>query len=144
METGVSAEGLYEYDSLPRGHWIRILKILPGSFDDPLVCELVSTYLDAAPPHRALSCAWGDRGEVESIVCSGFRRQVTVNLFEGLRRMRSLDSVEIAWADAICINQTDKQEKSSHVNQMADIYDRAAEVVVWLGDDSDGSSWNCF
>lgn len=138
METGVPAEGSYEYDSLPRGHWVRILKILPGSFDDPLVCELVSTDLDAAPSYKALSYVWGDHGKVESITCSGFQREVTVNLFEGLRRMRGLDRVETTWADAICINQTDKHEKSSHVNQMADIYDRAAEVVVWLGDDNDG------
>ncbi|KAK2613248.1 hypothetical protein N8I77_000172 [Diaporthe amygdali] len=132
------AEGLYQYDTLPRDGWFRILKLLPGRFDDPLVCELASTALDAAPSYRAISYVWGDHGKLESITCSGFRRKVTANLFEGLRRMRGTDDVEIAWADAICINQTDQKERSSQVNQMGEIYDRAAEVVVWLGDDDDG------
>lgn len=46
--------------------------------------------------------------------------------------------MEIAWADAICINQADNEEKSFQVNQMGDIYDKAAEVIVWLGHDTDG------
>lgn len=138
MKIGAMAEGLFQYDTLPSDRWFRILKVLPGRFDDPLVCELVTTSLDVAPPYRAVSYVWGDRERVESITCSGFRRQITVNLFEGLRQIRGTDDVEIAWADAICINQIDTKERSSQVNQMGDIYDRAAEVVVWLGDDRDG------
>lgn len=135
---GAMAEGPYQYDTLPQGRWFRILRVLPGRFDDPLVCELASTALDVAPPYRALSYVWGDHGKVESITCSGFRREITTNLFEGLRRIRRTEDAEIAWADAICINQTDKKERSSQVNMMGEIYDRAAEVVVWLGDDNDG------
>lgn len=132
------AEALYEYDILPTGPWFRILRVHPGRFDDPLVCELVSTALDAAPPYRAVSYVWGDHGKVESITCSGLRREITVNLFEGLRRIRGTEDVETFWADAICINQIDKKERSSQVNQMGEIYDRAAEVVIWLGNDDDG------
>lgn len=131
-------DGLYQYDTLPQGRWFRILKIRPGHFDDPLSCELVSTSLDEAPRYRALSYVWGDPGQVAPITCSGFRREITVSLYEGLRRIRGTDDVEIAWADAICINQADNEEKSFQVNQMGDIYDKAAEVIVWLGHDTDG------
>lgn len=130
----------YQYDTLPRGRWFRILKIHPGHFEDPLSCELVSTALDEAPQYRALSYVWGDPGAVASITCSGFKRKITVSLFEGLRRIRNTNNVEIAWADAICINQADNEEKSFQVNQMGDIYDKAAEVVVWLGHDVDGAA----
>lgn len=130
----------YQYDTLPRGRWFRILKVHPGHFKDPLSCELVSTALDEAPRYRALSYVWGDPGEVASITCSGFKREITVSLFEGLRRIRDTNDVEIAWADAICINQTDNEEKSFQVNQMGDIYDKAAEVVIWLGHDVDGAA----
>ncbi|WYZ35143.1 hypothetical protein EsH8_I_001419 [Colletotrichum jinshuiense] len=41
----------------------------------------------------------------------------------------------MAWADAICINQGDDIEKAHQVNLMGVIYDRATEVVVWLGND---------
>lgn len=130
----------YQYDRLPRGRWFRILKVHPGQFEDPLSCELVSTALDQAPRYRALSYVWGDPGQVASITCSGVKREITVSLFEGLRRIRGTNNVEIAWADAICINQTDNEEKSFQVNQMGDIYDKAAEVVVWLGHDMDGAA----
>lgn len=144
METRNTSERLHQYDTLPRCRWFRLIKVLPGRFDDPLVCELVSTALDTAPPYRALSYVWGDHGKVESITCSGFRRKITANLFEGLRRIRGTDDVEIAWADAISINQTDNKERSSQVNQMGEIYDRAEEVVVWLGDDTDGVADSAF
>jgi hypothetical protein len=38
------------------------------------------------------------------------------------------------WIDAICINQSDNKEKGIQVNMMGDIYDRATEVLVWLGE----------
>lgn len=37
------------------------------------------------------------------------------------------------WADAICINQNDKDEKSIQVNMMRRIYKHASSVCVWLG-----------
>ncbi|KAG6358473.1 hypothetical protein INS49_014357 [Diaporthe citri] len=130
----------YQYDNLPTGRWFRILKIHPGQFDDPLSCELVATPLDEAPQYRALSYVWGDPADVAPITCSGVKREITASLFEGLRRIRGTDAVEIAWADAICINQADNEEKSFQVNQMGDIYDKAAEVVVWLGHDIEGAA----
>jgi tetratricopeptide (TPR) repeat protein len=39
------------------------------------------------------------------------------------------------WADAICINQEDTEEKSEQVKLMALIYSRASQVVIWLGSD---------
>jgi hypothetical protein len=39
----------------------------------------------------------------------------------------------VLWADAICINQEDLQEKCEQVQQMKLIYQRAQLVVVWLG-----------
>jgi Heterokaryon incompatibility protein (HET) len=41
------------------------------------------------------------------------------------------------WADAICINQIDTSEKTEQVPLMADIYERAELVLVWLGKDED-------
>lgn len=37
------------------------------------------------------------------------------------------------WIDAICINQEDLLERSSQVSFIIDIYDRAENVMVWLG-----------
>jgi hypothetical protein len=37
------------------------------------------------------------------------------------------------WVDAICINQQDDDEKTEQLTRMADIYNRAFNVNVWLG-----------
>jgi len=39
----------------------------------------------------------------------------------------------ILWADALCINQTDDEEKSWQVAMMGDVYRAADQVIVWLG-----------
>jgi hypothetical protein len=43
------------------------------------------------------------------------------------------------WVDAICINQNDEKEKSHQVGIMAEIFNRASEVLVWLGPSEVGS-----
>ncbi|KAJ0269728.1 hypothetical protein COL940_012234 [Colletotrichum noveboracense] len=67
--------------------------------------------------------------------CPTFYRDVTVSLFQGLRHIRRTDCAGIAWADAI--NQFNDAEKAHQVDLMGVIYDQAAEVVVWLGHDSE-------
>jgi len=37
------------------------------------------------------------------------------------------------WVDAVCINQSDLEERSHQVALMAEIYTRAQSVLVWLG-----------
>lgn len=39
----------------------------------------------------------------------------------------------LVWADAICINQADVDEKSAQVNMMDRIYINASYVIAWLG-----------
>ncbi|KAF6815207.1 heterokaryon incompatibility protein [Colletotrichum sojae] len=134
----------YKYDALPQGRWFRQLHIHPGKPEDPIRCDMVAVALDKAPPFKALSYVWGDPTQVASINCAGFQREVTVSLFEGLRRIRSPDVMEVAWADAICINQSDNAEKAQQVDLMGVIYDTAAEVIVWLGNDPDNSAEGAF
>jgi hypothetical protein len=38
------------------------------------------------------------------------------------------------WVDAISINQTDLEEKNRQVSMMQEIYQRAKDVHIWLGD----------
>jgi hypothetical protein len=69
---------------------------------------------------------------------------VTASLYEALCRLRELRMQEMQgcaevyrnrffWVDAVCINQVDNDEKNHQVGRMAEIYDTAARVVVWLG-----------
>jgi Heterokaryon incompatibility protein (HET) len=44
------------------------------------------------------------------------------------------------WADVICINRDDDEEKAWRVQQMRDIYKNADSVFVWLGPEADDSN----
>ena len=43
------------------------------------------------------------------------------------------------WADALCINQADDDEKSEQVRARGQIYKRADNVWAWLGEQDDFS-----
>jgi hypothetical protein len=58
---------------------------------------------------------------------------ITYNLWTALRRLRLNDRSRLLWVDAVCINQSDDDEKSSQVRMMGDIYRGAARVLRWLG-----------
>ncbi|KPM35304.1 hypothetical protein AK830_g11259 [Neonectria ditissima] len=44
---------------------------------------------------------------------------------------------DLIWADAICINQGDVEEKSAQVSMMDRIYSKATFVLAWLGPEDD-------
>lgn len=142
---------LYEYDALPHSRCIRLLQILPGNEN---VCCLLQVFdLQSSPPYDALSYTWGDPRPPllqsiapaqyrrhHSIVCNGRALSVTQNLYDALIQLRSTKHTPTIrpleswiWIDAICINQGDLAERGAQVAMMADIYQRASTVVVWLG-----------
>ncbi|KAK4125477.1 hypothetical protein N657DRAFT_678594 [Parathielavia appendiculata] len=49
----------------------------------------------------------------------------------------------LVWVDAICVNQSDAEEKSQQLPLMQDIYSKAKKVVVWPGDDIDPNMVVC-
>lgn len=61
------------------------------------------------------------------------------NLRLALNHLRLESEPRVLWIDAICINQRDIHERNYKVTQMAQIYEQAERVVVWLGP-SDASS----
>ena len=45
------------------------------------------------------------------------------------------------WVDAICIDQSErgKEEKEKQLSKMAEIYNSASSVCIWLGDTYEGA-----
>ena len=41
------------------------------------------------------------------------------------------------WIDAICIDQSNLEERSSHASLIAQIYCRASSVIAWVGVQND-------
>lgn len=113
---------------------IRLLHILPSeSPESPVSCELRQYETDDLPAYEALSYCWGDSAERREIVCNGATHWVTTNLRDALVRLRLTNEARIVWADALCIAQSDEEEKSSQVRCMGSIFHCAKRVVVWLG-----------
>lgn len=113
----------------------RIVHILPGTFHDPICCELVTALLDDPPPYKTLSYVWGDATITRTIKLHGCDFEATDSLFRALRRYRLKTGVFVIWVDALCINQMDVEERGSQVGIMGKIYKRCEEVWVWLGED---------
>ncbi|EXF72947.1 hypothetical protein CFIO01_04653 [Colletotrichum fioriniae PJ7] len=109
---------------------IRILELLPGSFDDEIECKLKTITPSAS--YEALSYVWGDANDTRTIKVQGETMNVTANLKNALRHLRRAGEVLDLWVDAVCINQIDNAERKHQVGMMDIIYRGAERVVVWL------------
>ena len=118
---------------------IRILELLPGGPSDLFRCNLRHVTLSEHPEYEAISYCWGASLERKLIVCNDSILEITQSLFSALWRLRIPEEARFLWADAICINQSDPEEKSYQVALMRQIYQSAKIVDVWLGEAADGS-----
>ncbi len=121
----------------------RIVTLLPGEHHTPLSCTLShEDWHDPTHSYEAISYFWGDHRHTKTIHVGGKPFQVTSNLESALRHLRheEPDQQRRLWVDAICINQMDSQERSQQVSQMFHVYNKAKQVIVWLGDGSADSN----
>ena len=90
----------------------------------------------------ALSYVWGDSSVKREIYVNNTLVLVTANLEAALRQLQSHSRIRQGfriWIDALCINQTDLDERAVQVTRMKDIYARAWHVIVWLGPEAKNS-----
>ncbi|KAK5654713.1 hypothetical protein OQA88_7037 [Cercophora sp. LCS_1] len=115
----------------------RLVAIKPGSRNDDIRCGLIQISLSDLPQYEALSYVWGDPSDRTMIVLDGQDFSVTKNLSIALGYLRRASEERVMWIDAICINQSDTEERSAQVVLMADIYRGASRVVSWIGEEDD-------
>ncbi|KAF7509916.1 hypothetical protein GJ744_007230 [Endocarpon pusillum] len=130
-----SSQSIYRPLTTPKE--IRLILLEPGDKSDQISCKLIHVPLSWRTRYEALSYNWGDSNKRASVVCDGQTISVTANLHSALRDLRFTDRQRILWADCICINQNDLEEKSAQVKMMGQIYATARRTVVWLGEASD-------
>ncbi|KAH8732079.1 heterokaryon incompatibility, partial [Phaeosphaeriaceae sp. PMI808] len=104
--------------------------------------------LDDKPEYDALSYFWDNQipDKVIHISVDGNdnpkKLLVTANCGDAIRALRNClwwKSPYRIWVDAICIDQSNVEEKNSQVNMMGDIYRNAYIVRIWLGLSTDDS-----
>ncbi|KAH7138761.1 heterokaryon incompatibility protein-domain-containing protein [Dendryphion nanum] len=125
------------YRPLTEPKEIRLILLEPGDKSDQISCKLIHVTLSWRTQYEALSYNWGDSDKRASVVCDGETISVTANLHSALRDLRLTDRQRVLWADCICINQNDLEEKSAQVKMMGQIYASARRTVIWLGEASD-------
>lgn len=116
-------------------HEIRLLEAVSRSADDfheQLTCRLSIYSLDDNPSFTALSYVWGDPRDTRPIVVNDTNMEVTANLMDALLQQRD-SRMRLIWADALCINQQNSEEKTQQIQMMGTIYSQAADVVAWIG-----------
>ncbi|KAL7756813.1 hypothetical protein ACKLNR_013806 [Fusarium oxysporum f. sp. zingiberi] len=119
---------------------IRLLILHPAfQHDAPIRCLLEPAFLSSNPDFEALSYTWGGPGNSCNISLGNHDFLVEDNAAAALRRLRWKMKKRVLWIDAICINQADVDEKNEQVPLMQKIYGQAQNVLVWLGEPTDGS-----
>jgi hypothetical protein len=97
---------------------------------------LKTVQLDPVLHFDALSYTWGPQDSTFSIALNGQLMHVHHNLHTALPHLAlrgTSQSRRPIWIDAICINQSDEQEKTEQIGHMNKTYQRAETVWVWLG-----------
>jgi hypothetical protein len=122
---------------------IRILHLLPSSdVESAIQCDLMreKTGDKAVASYCALSYVWDNPQPAQPILLNGSTAYVTPNLNAALRQFRDPVNTVRLWVDALCINQNDVVERSAVVKRMGNIYNSAAEVWMWLGEEESDSN----
>jgi Heterokaryon incompatibility protein (HET) len=138
----IKMETWFKYTALPQSNCTRIVFLHAASAaSEPLECTLEERLLDgdnrvSGEPFAALSYTWGRPGSGHYIKCEGKKIPITENCDAALRHIRSIaeEQPQALWVDAICIDQSNVDERSLQVQIFHHIYASAERTWVWLGE----------
>lgn len=123
-----------------KGTEFRLVELQPCSPTDIIKCRLTTHALPPdCPSYTALSYMWDHTSPQDVIELNGIPFPVGHSLWTFLNRMRLHKLFATYWIDAICIDQSNVQERNHQVQMMKYIYSEAQSVSIWLGDAEDGS-----
>ncbi|KAF5566803.1 het-domain-containing protein [Fusarium napiforme] len=84
--------------------------------------------------YEALSYTWGTSENKKSISIDDQELLITANCHSALVQLRDSFIERVLWVDAICIDQSNTSEREKQVRIMAEVYCKARQVIVWLGE----------
>ena len=132
---------------LTSGDEIRLIQLYPGQESSPLKISIQYCHLSECPDYQALSYTWGSSFNVDHPSWNRYQvpttqhelcidndiTMITGSLHSALLRLRQPAKALVFWVDAICIDQSHNEEKAWQIQQMREIYERAVQVLIWLG-----------
>jgi hypothetical protein len=138
---GILGDKCYRYSELA-GDEFRLVNILPQNLSSRVSgirCEIILANLNHPPSYIALSYTWGDPTDTKEIQLESFSVPVTLSLYGALEALRLTSEPILVWADALCIDQQNLNERTHQVQLMTSIYSKAESVAIWLGPKTDDS-----
>jgi hypothetical protein len=114
----------------------RLLRLQPNEDEGIIKCEMRTYRHIDNPSYTALSYTWGANRTYADIEINGARVPVRENLWDFLHQQLRHGNHGLFWIDAVCIKQSDINERNDQVQMMGSIYSRAKLVLVWLGRES--------
>lgn len=125
----------FKYDTLPKNH-MRLMRFCACS-DTLFQCEIKDVDVNTDLHWYALSYVWGKQTADQKILLNEQEFLVTPNLLAALKAIHKNvnpgDDIWI-WVDAICIDQSNGDEKSVQVPHMGTVYSQASVVMIWFGE----------
>lgn len=109
----------FRHSALRNVQSARVLVLHPAiSRDAPVECRLRAFKLSNPPRYEALSYTWDDQKPSRPIQYNGSKLLVTLNVEAALKQLRRGIFQRNVWVDAICIDQSNLDERSSQVPLM--------------------------
>ncbi|KAI8716452.1 HET domain-containing protein [Fusarium sp. LHS14.1] len=134
-DTGSATE--FSYKPLNKDD-IRLLVLHPGQVDCDLRAVVYRCPLLAANNFQAVSYTWGSSELSHSLWTPEGTIKLSASLHATLRCIRHEKQPVLLWADGICINQRDDNEKAEQIRLLPQVFQRATCVLACLGSDSKG------
>ncbi|KAK3360772.1 HET domain-containing protein [Lasiosphaeria hispida] len=142
----MSAEFQYQYQPLPPAAeygrtppFTRIIRLASApSHDDPLIAALELVDVSNTTPYEALSYTWGTDPPSDYLWLSDIPLPIKPNLEAALRSLRLPNMIRRLWVDAVCIDQSNVDEKSRQIQYMRLVYKHSARAIIWLGTKTPG------
>lgn len=88
---------------------------------------------EVTPLYHTISYVWGSPDDTVSILVNNRRMRVRRNCEYALKQSAWYGEARYIWCDAICIDQTNNDEKGHQVYLMGDIYRNAQVVLACVG-----------
>jgi hypothetical protein len=147
--TTIKISPRYPYRTLAASNEFRLLRLGPASSNIDIdrkprkggyLQGTISEHkLGDNVAYDCLSYVWGDPAPSNILHLEGGLLTITHSLDAALRRMQDDKEDRLVWADQVCINQKDVEERKQQVQNMRHIYSHGQRVKAWLGDQADDS-----
>jgi hypothetical protein len=131
----------YQYQPLQSTTQVRLIRLTHASNSKVKIggnsmpdCEVFLADVNDSPQYETISYAWGPLHDTMPIFIDGdFCLEITKNLWSAIDVFRYISQPVILWADQVCIDQHNLQERRRQVALMQRIYSQARHTIIWLG-----------